>query len=148
MLEFGQVLRFDNLPPDLREQAEIYARAADNYAQGKRLSGFGYAETGGGFYRENTTSTTQALGGDPARDWFWRTRIGGGLSWIGSDEVTLDGNLDYRFVRYDELGAGLSYALAPNWSVRPEVLYIRDDGNTAFSDYSSTELWVMVRRSF
>jgi len=28
------------------------------------------------------------------------------------------------------------------------VLYLRDEGNTQFSDYSSTEIWMMVRRSF
>jgi tetratricopeptide (TPR) repeat protein len=31
VLEFEQVLRFDNLPPDLRQQAEIYAKAAKGY---------------------------------------------------------------------------------------------------------------------
>ena len=321
VLEFEQVLRFDNLPPDLREQLEIYARAAANYEQGKRLSGFGYAETGGGLYRENYTRTTTELGGDPVRDWFWKARLGGGLSWITSGDVTLDGSLDYRFVRYDdknrrndenlrwnaamvqsvangsrsvgvrgeasyrgnggyrqdyglyvnrtfmlnpdneilvegefrsreyprgaerefgrdtaqiwlgwtralsdgagaltvtinagrawatggraggdqsiygietawtmdirdrfsaflfgfwehnglhdaiplgdepgltvrpeldiyEFGAGLTYGFAPGWSVRPEVLYIRDEGNTPLVDYSATELWAVVRRSF
>jgi hypothetical protein len=47
-----------------------------------------------------------------------------------------------------ELGGGLTYAFAPGWSLRPEVLYIRDEGNDAFSDYSSTEIWMMVRKSF
>jgi hypothetical protein len=28
------------------------------------------------------------------------------------------------------------------------VLYLRDEGDDAFSDYSSTEIWMMVRRSF
>ena len=63
------------------------------------------------------------------------------------DEVaqlrTLTPNLDIY-----ELGAGLTYEFAPGWSLRPEVLYLRDEGNTAFSDYSATEIWVMVRRSF
>ena len=65
MLEFEQVLSFDNLPPDLHEQAEIYARAARDYKAGRRLSAFGYAETGGGYYRENVTRSTNAAGGDP-----------------------------------------------------------------------------------
>ena len=47
-----------------------------------------------------------------------------------------------------ELGGGLTYAFAPGWSLRPQVLYIRDEGNTQFSDYSSTEIWLMVRKSF
>jgi len=28
------------------------------------------------------------------------------------------------------------------------VLYIRDEGNQQFSDYSSTEMWLMLRKSF
>ena len=321
VLEFEQVLTFDNLPPDLRQQAEIYSRAARDYQQGKRLSAFGYAETGGGYYRENVTRSTNAAGGDPTRDWFWKARIGGGLSYIASDDITIDGGLDYRFRYYDdtdrrddsdlrwnaavvqslakgsqsigvrgrasyrgadgyrqdyglfvnrafvlnpdnqvtlegevrsreyprggerdrsrdiaqiwlgwtralidgkasvtltvnggqewathdreggdqtlygaqidwgmdfnerlgaflfalwehngyhddvpegdeldrtlrpeldsyELGGGLTYAFAPGWSLRPEVLYLRDEGNTQFSDYSSTEIWMMVRKSF
>jgi tetratricopeptide (TPR) repeat protein len=48
VLEFEQVLRFDNLPPDLRQQAEIYAQAAQRYARGERLSAFGFAVTVGG----------------------------------------------------------------------------------------------------
>ena len=47
-----------------------------------------------------------------------------------------------------ELGGGVTYAFAPNWSLRPEILYLRDEGNTLFSDYSSTEVWMTVRRSF
>ena len=102
VIEFEQVLRFDNLPPDLRQQAEIYARAARDYQAGRRLSAFGYAETGGGYYRENVTRTTNALGGDPARDWFWKARIGGGLGYIASDDITIDASLDYRFRYYDD----------------------------------------------
>ena len=45
-----------------------------------------------------------------------------------------------------ELGGGLTYAFAPGWSLRPEVLYIRDEGNTEFSDYSATEVWINVRK--
>ncbi len=102
VLEFEQVLRFDNLPPDLHEQAEIYAKAARDYQAGRRLSGFGYAETGGGYYRENVTRSTNAAGGEPARDWFWKARVGGGLSYIPNDDVSVEGGLDYRFRYYDD----------------------------------------------
>ena len=323
VLEFEQVLTFDNLPPDLHEQTEIYARAARDYAAGKRLSAFGYAETGGGYYRENRTSSTRAAGNEPARDGFWKARVGGGLSYLPGRDLSLDGSLDYRFRYYDdpdrrddsdlrwrsvltqslpsgsqsigvrgrasyrgdpgyrqdygifvnrafdpnpenrialeaelrtrqypsdlkersrdigqlwlswtralldgrasltlrlnggqewathdrpdgdnafygaefnwsmdfndalgaflfglwerndyaddrfqldeedlpvgsytrsddiyELGGGLTYAFAPGWSVRPEVLWLRDESNTLWGNYSSTELWLMVRKSF
>ena len=323
VLEFEQVLRFDNLPPDLRQRAEIYSRAARDYQGGKRLSGFGFAETGGGYYRENVTRTTNAEGRDPARDWFWNARLGGGLGYRASENVSIEGSLDYAFRYFDdpdrrddsdlswsasavrslsagsqsigvrgeasyrghdgyrqdfglfvnqafildpddeitleaeirsrrypsgeeressrdiaeiwlgwtralldgkaaltltlnggrewatydrpggdqtfygvtldwgmdfnervgvflfglwehnghhedvaeyggnesagtltpdldiyELGGGLTYAFAPGWSLRPEVLYIRDEGDTELSDYSATEIWMMVRKSF
>ena len=41
-IEFETVIRFDDLPPDLQLQAEIYAAAAQGYAQGKRLLASGY----------------------------------------------------------------------------------------------------------
>jgi hypothetical protein len=104
VLEFEQVLQFDNLPPDLHEQAEIYARAARDYAAGRRLSGFGYAETGGGYYRENVTRSTNAAGGIPARDWFWKARAGGGIGYIATDDIAIDATLDYRFRYYDDPG--------------------------------------------
>ena len=47
-----------------------------------------------------------------------------------------------------ELGGGLTYAFSPGWSLRPEVLYIKDDGNTLYSDYSATEFWMSMRKSF
>src|ERR1700704_968876 len=48
-LEFETVLRFDNLPPSLREQAQIYSKAADASLAGKRTIGYGYAEIGYGY---------------------------------------------------------------------------------------------------
>jgi tetratricopeptide (TPR) repeat protein len=100
--EFEQVLRFENLPPDLRQQAEIYAKAARDYRAGKRLSGFGYVETSGGFYRENRTRTTNLAGGEPARDWFWEGRLGGGLGYVLGNNLSLDGSLDYQFRYFDD----------------------------------------------
>jgi tetratricopeptide (TPR) repeat protein len=48
-LEFETVLRFSNLPPDLREQAVIYGKAAEDFLSGKRTVGFGYLEYGLGY---------------------------------------------------------------------------------------------------
>ncbi len=56
-LEFETVLRFDNLPPDLRTQAETYARAAEGLLSGRRTAAIGYAEYGYG-YDSNVFSAT------------------------------------------------------------------------------------------
>jgi hypothetical protein len=56
-LEFETVMRFPNLPPDLRQQALIYAKAVEDQQAGKRLVGFGYIEYGYG-WDSNTQSAT------------------------------------------------------------------------------------------
>ncbi len=47
-----------------------------------------------------------------------------------------------------EGGVGLIWAFAPSWSLRPEVLYIRDQSNVIGFNYSSTEAWINVRKGF
>jgi tetratricopeptide (TPR) repeat protein len=94
-IEFETVLRFDELPPDLQTQAEIYAEAALGYAQGKRLLANGYGIVGYGNYR------TGATGGGPYNDGFFAARVGGNLNYEMSDGYSLDGSLDYRFRNYD-----------------------------------------------
>lgn len=97
-LAFETVFRFDNLPPDLESQARIYADAAASYLEtGSRLLGFGYAATGVGRYRVNSTRGTNALGGGDRRDTFFNARVGGGLNYELADNYALDGSLDYRF---------------------------------------------------
>jgi tetratricopeptide (TPR) repeat protein len=56
-LEFETVIRFENLPPGLREQAQIYGKAADDYIAGKKTVGYGYIEYGFG-YDSNSQSAT------------------------------------------------------------------------------------------
>jgi tetratricopeptide (TPR) repeat protein len=56
-LEFETVLRFNNLPPGLREQAEIYGKSADALIAGKKLVGYGYVEASYG-YDNNVQSAT------------------------------------------------------------------------------------------
>ncbi len=94
-IEFETVLRFDDLPPDLQSQAEIYASAAQAYAEGRRLLGSGYAIAGYGNYR------TGARGGGPENDAFFAARVGGSLNYALDDGGALDGSLDYRFRNYD-----------------------------------------------
>lgn len=100
-IEFETVLRFDDLPPDLHRQAEIYAEAAQGYAEGKRLLAHGYAIAGLGNYRVNATSGTNAFGGGDTDDNFFSARAGGGLNYELADSYALTGSLDYRHRRYD-----------------------------------------------
>jgi len=38
--------------------------------------------------------------------------------------------------------------LQRSWFLRPEVLYLRNESNSLWANYSSTEIWLMVRKSF
>jgi tetratricopeptide (TPR) repeat protein len=97
-IEFETVLRFDDLPPDLESQAEIYAEAARAYAEGRRLLAAGYAIAGYGNYRRGAT------GGGPDNERFYALRVGGSLNYELQDNYALDGSLDYRFRDYDAEG--------------------------------------------
>lgn len=97
-IEFETVLRFDDLPPDLETQAEIYAEAARAYAEGRRLLSSGYAMVGYGNYRVGS------VGGGPRNDPFYSARVGGRLNVELDDGYALVGSLDYRFRDYDAQG--------------------------------------------
>jgi tetratricopeptide (TPR) repeat protein len=97
-IEFETVLRFDDLPPSLQQQAEIYAKAALDYAQGSRLLSSGYAMVGAGNYRTN--STAGSVGGE-SDDNFFSARVGGSLNYELDNGYSLDGSLDYRYRNYD-----------------------------------------------
>ncbi len=47
-----------------------------------------------------------------------------------------------------EAEAGLIWEFAPTWTMRPRILYIRDESNAVSFNYSSTELWFTVRKDF
>jgi len=100
-IEFETVLRFDDLPADLQRHVEIYAEAAQGYAEGKRLLASGYAIVGGGNYRVNATSGTNAFGGNDTHDNFFSARVGGSLGHELADDYALVGSLDYRYRSYD-----------------------------------------------
>jgi hypothetical protein len=96
-------LRFDNLPPDLLTQVEIYDMAAKQYLDWeKRLIGFAFLQAGGGHYWDN-----KALPGashednDLRKDPFVEGRAGIGLDQALSEIYLLDANLDYRFRTFD-----------------------------------------------
>lgn len=47
-----------------------------------------------------------------------------------------------------ELFAGLAWQLPHDWSLSPEVLYVRDRGNIASNHYTSTEVVLSLRKDF
>ncbi len=47
-----------------------------------------------------------------------------------------------------EVGGGLTWQFAPTWSLNPEILYIRDQSNILAVNYSSTEIWITLRKDF
>ena len=64
-------------------------------------------------------------------------------------DFTTDPNL--LQVRNDDVwnfGGGLVWGFGSGWSVRPTVEYNWEDSNIAALAYSSTEMWVTVRKSF
>ena len=95
------MLRLDELPTDLHQQVELYAEAAQGYAEGKRLLASGYAIVGAGNYRVNATVGTNAFGGGDTDDNFFAARVGGRLNYALADDYVLNGSLDYRYRNYD-----------------------------------------------
>lgn len=94
-IEFQTVLRFDNLPPGLQQQVEIYAKTALEHARGERLQASGYALLGGGNYRTGPT------GGGPFNEAFFSARAGGRVNYELENGAALVGTLDYRFRNYE-----------------------------------------------
>ena len=47
-----------------------------------------------------------------------------------------------------EVGAYLVWEFAPSWTLRPEILWIRDQSNSVGFNYSATEFWLNVRKGF
>lgn len=62
---------------------------------------------------------------------------------------TLENSLTFR--RSDnlyEVGAYVVWEFTPSWTLRPELLWIRDQSNSLGFNYSSTEVWLNVRKAF
>ncbi|HEY0503420.1 MAG TPA: tetratricopeptide repeat protein [Lysobacter sp.] len=125
--QFEVALRFENLPPDLLTQAEIYDEAArESLEGGQRTTAFGYAATGIGRYRVNSTRGTNVFGGGDRRETFYNVRLGGGFNHAFANGYALDGTLDYRHRFYADDSRDdrdLRWSLAGSRAV--------DDGNVA-----------------
>jgi hypothetical protein len=120
VLEFEQVMKLTTLSVDARERAEAYARAARRYQRGERLSFANFAQTGLGYYRENTTDSTR-VAGDPARDPFVLARVNTGATYVPGGDLSMSGSLDYRFRYYDADGRRNDSDLRWNGAVRQSL---------------------------
>lgn len=125
--QFEVALRFENLPPDLLTQVEIYDEAARaSLEEQRRTTAFGYAATGVGRYRVNSTRGTNVFGGGDRRETFYNVRVGGGLNHAFRNGYALDATLDYRHRFYaDESRDDRDL----RWSVAGSRGF--DDGNLA-----------------
>jgi hypothetical protein len=54
------------------------------------------------------------LGGDPARDWFWEARVGGGLGYILGNDLSIDGRYSTLFPETGTEGEYGVTAVAPD----------------------------------
>jgi tetratricopeptide (TPR) repeat protein len=102
VLEFENVLRFGDLPPDMLDRAATYDAVAAQYEAGRKLRAFYYAETGIGNYRQNSSASTDIFGGAGNNDTFWPLRVGGGLNTDITERHSFNATLDYRFRWYDD----------------------------------------------
>lgn len=79
---------------------------------------------------------------------FW---IGGAWRHNRFSRPRANGDAPDLVVRSDDLYeafAGLAWQLPQDWSLEPEVLYLRDRGNIAANHYSSTEVSISLRKDF
>lgn len=128
-----------------------WLHALDDY--GKNIV---FASTYGGY--ENTAADTFRADGDQT---FWGIKLGGQTALGDKLEVVgavgiKDGSyntrnlliLDYRHDYQYDLSLGLNWRPMPNWVVRPQVSYTRNDSNSALNDYNRTDASITVRRDF
>jgi len=98
-IEFDTVLRFTDLPQDIRSQTEIYSAAAERYLEeDTRFAWFDYIQTGVGHYHAQSGSEPDATGENQA---FYLVELAGGLNYLLANGYSLDGNLSYEFRSYD-----------------------------------------------
>jgi tetratricopeptide (TPR) repeat protein len=89
-------------------------------------------------------SFTEKLGGFA---FFWWQNDRYNIERLGAPGDSLVG-IGTRNDNLYEVGGGLTWQFAPAWSLNPEILYIRDQSNVLAANYSSTEIWITLRRDF
>jgi len=103
--------------------------------------------------------TSFTFGGQLTQEWATQDRPDGdGFFWWSYVNESYDDERpdfstepDLLRTRNDDLwnfGGGLVWGFAPDWSLRPTFEYNWEDSNIDALAYSSTELWLTVRKSF
>lgn len=133
-LVFETVLHLEGLPPDLLTRVTAYNKAAQEYLEeGKRTTFFGYAESGIGGYKTNSTRATSSGDQDST---FFNARVGGGLDHRLDDGYAIDANVDYRFRYHDESGvrndADLRWRVAGSRSLGENNLAVGFRGRNSY----------------
>lgn len=133
-LAFETVLHLEGLPPDLLTRVTAYNKAAQEYLEeGRRTTYFGYAETGIGGYKTNSTRATSSGDQDST---FFNARVGGGLDHRLDDGYAVDANVDYRFRYHDESGvrndADLRWRIAGSRAIGENNLAVGFRGRNSY----------------
>ena len=97
---FETALRLDDLPPDVHQQADVYAGAARAWLDGQPVVATGYAVASLGHYAEHGT----IAGVGAADDMFGGLRIGGRVNGSASARLAINASVDYRFRGYGDPG--------------------------------------------
>jgi tetratricopeptide (TPR) repeat protein len=163
-LAFGAELRRRRYPDGrLRERTRSSADASVRWIRSLWGGSGSFSVTGHGGQHFNTSrpdGDSTFWGATVALDFTLTESLGGFVfGWYERDQFNIDrirfhpdavDNAPVSSRKDDlyEVGAGLVWDFAPGWSLRPEILYIKDDSNEFFENYSSTEMWVNLRRSF
>jgi len=159
----AEVRRRDYQSGRLSERSRTTADASVGWVH-SFLEGRGsFSLTGHGGYNYATSrpdGNSAIYGATANLDWTFTDRVAGFLfAWWERDNFNADAihfhpdSLDETVIlrRNDnlyEVGGGLVWEFVKTWSLRPEILYIRDQSNSVNFNYSSTEVWINIRKAF
>ena len=147
----------------LRERSRTTADASIGWVRSIAGGRGSFTLTGHGGYNYATSrpdGDSSVWGATANFDWTFTDRLAGFLfAWWERDNFNTDrisyhpDSIDETYIlrRQDnlyEFGGGLVWEFVKTWSLRPEILYTRDQSNATGFNYASTEVWVNVRKAF
>jgi len=146
----------------LRERSRTTATASVGWLRSLFGGKGDFSLRGWGGYNYATSrpdGDSSLWGAEATLDYTFTDRLGGFVyAWwernsFNTDRVHYfpdanDGEILRRRDNEYEFGASLVWQFARTWSLRPQIIYIRDQSNSVGWNYSSTEYWVNVRYAF